>query len=293
MIIITGANGRLGSRIVDRLLERVPSDQIGVSVRDVDAAAPLAARGVRVRAGDFTDPTGLARAFEDADQVLVVSAGIMDNRTAIAANRAAIDAAAHAGADRIFYTSHQAASAQSLFAPQLVHAATEQYLLELREHTGIPFTALRDGFYASTLVPYAEAALVSGELALPEDGPVSWTSHDDLADAAVAALLEPGRIDGISAPLTAGATLDFDAVARELSERAGREIRRIVLDDDEWVEQAVGRGMPRAVAEFGLGMFRAARRGEFDVVDPTLGKMIGRDPIPAHAVLEPLFALQA
>lgn len=56
MLVITGATGRLGSQIVDRLLERVPADEVGVSVRDVDKAAGLAARGVRVRAADFTGP---------------------------------------------------------------------------------------------------------------------------------------------------------------------------------------------------------------------------------------------
>ena len=68
MFIVTGATGRLGSQIVDRLLERVPADSVGVSVRDVDNAAALAARGVRVRAGDFTDPSTLAHAFEGAEQ---------------------------------------------------------------------------------------------------------------------------------------------------------------------------------------------------------------------------------
>jgi len=36
MIVITGATGRLGSQIVDRLLERVPADMVGVSGRDVE-----------------------------------------------------------------------------------------------------------------------------------------------------------------------------------------------------------------------------------------------------------------
>lgn len=288
MIIITGANGKLGSRIVERLLERVPAEELGVSVREVDAAADFAARGVRVRRGDFTDPSSLANAFEGADQVLVVSAAIRGHDAAVGANRVAVDAAIRAGVDRVLYTSHQAASADSLFAPQTVHAATENYLAETRERTGIPFTALRNGFYASTLVPYAEAALTSGEFVLPRDGHVSWTNHDDLADGAVAALMQPGRIDGISAPLTAGVALDFGDVARELSQLAGRDIRRIVLDDDEWVETVIGQGMPRQVAEFGLGLFRASRRGEFDVVDRTLGELAGHEPTPARAVLEPL-----
>lgn len=76
MIVVTGATGRLGSRIVDRLLARVPAGDVGVSVRDPEAAGALAGRGVRVRRGDFTDPPTLAHAFEGADQALVISAAI-------------------------------------------------------------------------------------------------------------------------------------------------------------------------------------------------------------------------
>lgn len=130
MIVVTGATGNLGSQIVDRLLDRLPPDAVGVSVRDVDRAAGLAERGARVRAGDFTDPATLTHAFEGADKVLIVSAAIR-GPGALVANRAAIDAARAAGAKRILYTSHQAASRDSLFAAQPTHAATEEHLAGL------------------------------------------------------------------------------------------------------------------------------------------------------------------
>lgn len=281
MIVVTGATGRLGSRVVDRLLERVPPDGVGVSVRDAAGAAALAGRGVRVREGDFTAPSQLERAFEGAEQVLVVSASIRGEGAA-AANVAAIDAARAAGASRVLYTSHQASSSDSLFAPQWTHAATEAHLTGL----DVPFTALRNGFYASTLALYLDEALATGRLALPEDGPVSWTGHDDLADAAVVALTEPGVLDGITAPLTAPDTLDFADVAGVLGDVTGRRIERVVLDDEEWMRGAVARGMPQGAAEFTLGMFRAARRGEFAVTAPTLETILGRPATPVRAVLE-------
>jgi uncharacterized protein YbjT (DUF2867 family) len=281
MIVITGATGRLGSQIVDRLLERVPAGQVGVSVRDVDKAAALAERGVRVRAGDFTAPGTLKHAFEDADQVLVVSAAIRGDGAA-AANRAAVDVAAAAGAQRVLYTSHQAASMESLFAPQRVHAQTEQHLARI----GLPFTALRNGFYASTLGFHIGAALETGRLVAPQDGPVSWTAHADLAEAAAVALAEPDSLEGVTAPLTAPHLLDFEAVAGILSDLSGRTVERVVVDDDEWKAAAVAAGMPAPAADFTLGMFRASRRGEFAVTDPTLESLIGHPATPVRAVLE-------
>ncbi|MFJ4617060.1 SDR family oxidoreductase [Streptomyces sp. NPDC088812] len=281
MLIITGATGRLGALIVSRLLERVPADRIGVSVRDVRKAAGLAERGVRVRAGDFTEPGSLRHAFEGAERVLVVSAAIRGGG-ASTANRAAIDAAREAGAHHILYTSHQAASPTSLFPPQLVHAATEEHL----ERQGIPYTALRNGFYASTFDSYIGAALETGTLAVPQDGPVSWTAHEDLADVAAVALTEEGALEGITPPLTAPHTLDFADVAGILSRITGRTISRAVMDDDEWTSAAVAGGMPRPAAEFALTMFAASRKGEFDVTDPTLEATIGRPAKTVHEVLE-------
>ncbi|GGO29293.1 NmrA family NAD(P)-binding protein [Micromonospora parathelypteridis] len=281
MFVITGATGQLGSQIVDRLLERVPANTVGVSVRDVAKAVSLAERGVRVRAGDFTDPTTLEHAFEGADKVLIVSAAIRGGG-AVVANRAAIDAAHAAGAKRILYTSHQAASTESLFPAQLTHAATEEYLAGL----DVPFTALRNGFYASTLSFAVGAALETGQLVAPPDGPVSWTAHADLAEAAAIALAEDGALDGITPALTAPEMLDLEAVAGVLTDITGRTIRRVVADDEQWRAATIARGMPAPAADFTLGMYRAARRGEFAVTDPTLETLIGRRPTSVRSVIE-------
>ncbi|RAO16689.1 NAD(P)H dehydrogenase (quinone) [Micromonospora noduli] len=285
MIVVTGATGQLGSQIVDRLLDRLSPDAVGVSVRDVDRAAGLAERGVRVRAADFTDPATLGHAFEGADKVLIVSAAIR-GPGAFVANRAAIDAARAAGASRILYTSHQAASRDSLFAAQPTHAATEEHLAGL----GIPFTALRNGFYASTLSFSISTALETGRLVAPADGPVSWTAHADLAEAAAVALTDDGVLDGVTAPLTASEMLDLEAVAAILSDITGRSVERVVVDDDQWRASAIERGMPAAAADFTLGMYRAAREKEFAVTDPTLEAVIGHRPTPVRTVLEAIVA---
>jgi len=283
MIIVTGASGQLGSTIIERLLERVPASDIGVSVRDVSKAQTLTDRGVRVRAGDFTDPSSLDHAFEGADQVLVVSAAIRGGG-AFEANSAAIDAAVRAGATRVLYTSHQAASPDSLFPPQTVHAATEQHLAQ----SGVAYTALRNGFYANSIGIHLESALATGQIVVPEDGPVSWTAHSDLAEAAAIGLAQPATFDGLSAPLTASVALDLGQVAEILSGIVGREIVRVTVSDAEWRASAIERGLPPMVADFSLGMFQAARRGEFDVVDPTLAGVIGHPTTPVETVLREL-----
>ena len=281
MIIVTGATGQLGSQIVQQLLARSPASQVGVSVRDTDRAGQLADRGVRVRRGDFTDPESLASAFQGADQVLIVSANASGDE-AVAQHRAAIDAARDAGAKRVLYTSHQAAGLDSLFAPMPDHAVTEAHLAG----TGVPYTALRNGFYASTVPLLLGRALETGELVAPADGAVSWTTHADLAEAAATILADDGRFDGATPPLTAAEAVDLADIAGVLSELTGRSIRRVVADDEEWTQGLIGHGVPQAQAHMLLGMFLASRREEFAVVDPTLEKLLGRPPQSIRSVLD-------
>jgi NAD(P)H dehydrogenase (quinone) len=281
MIVITGATGQLGSLIVASLLERVPAQDVGVSVRDPGRAADLAERGVRVRHGDFSEPGSLADAFEGATQVLIVSANEIGAH-AVDAHAAAIDAARAAGAQRILYTSHQGASADSPFAPMRDHAATEEYLAQ----TGTPFTSLRNGFYATTVPFILGQALTTGEIVAPADGPVSWTTPADLAEAAAIILADPGRFDGPTPPLTAPDVVDLEDVAGIATKLTGRTIRRTVTADDEWAAGLTAHGAPEALATMMLGMFRAARNGEFSATSPVLGDLLGRPATSISSFLE-------
>ncbi|MFI6686571.1 NAD(P)H-binding protein [Streptomyces sp. NPDC050485] len=280
MIIVTGATGQLGRQIVERLLTRVPADRIGVSVRDPQKAQPLADRGVRVRQGSFTDAASLAHAFGGASQVLIVSVDKMGEE-AVRQHRAAIDGAVAAGARRILYTSHMGASASSRFQACRDHAATEEAL----RASGVPFTSLRNGFYAASTVQFLGHALDSGQVVLPADGPVSWTAHRDLADAAAAVLADEGRFDGPTPPLTAAHALGFDDIARIAAEVTGHAITRVTAPDAHFRRQLVSSGVPAEAADHLLGIFAASRAGEFAAVDPTLATLLGREPITLDAVL--------
>nr|WP_240962968.1 NAD(P)H-binding protein [Antrihabitans stalactiti] len=255
--------------------------RFGHVIRDTSRAADLTERGVRVRKGDFTDPASLASAFEGATQVLIVSANETGG-AAVAHHAAAIDAARTAGAQRILYTSHQGAAPNSLFAPMPDHAATENHLAQ----TGIPYTALRNGFYASTVPMLLGQARATGELLAPADGPVSWTTHDDLAEAAAIVLTKEGLFDGPTPPLTAPDALDLNEIAAILTQHTGRTIRRVVVDDDEWTAGLIDHGVPAAQAAMLLGMFHAARRGEFATTDTALADLLGRPAAGVASILE-------
>ncbi|MGW3916648.1 SDR family oxidoreductase [Streptomyces sp. NPDC005070] len=285
MIIVTGATGKLGHRTVERLLERVPADRVGVSVRDPRKAQDLADRGVRVRQGSFDDPASLAHAFEGAEQLLLVS---LDRTGAecVTGHRAAVDAAVKAGVGRILYTSQMGAAHDSRFQACRDHAQTEDML----RATGLPWTALRNGFYGSSALQFLESARHTGDIALPADGPVAWTGHDDLAEAAAAILVDGTRFEGATPPLTASAALDFGDVAEIATRATGRPFTRTVIPDDAFHEQIVAHGTPAPIADLMLSIFAAARNGEFTPVDSTLAELTGRKPATFRTELERAWA---
>lgn len=280
MIIVTGAAGKLGQDVIHSLLLRVAAGRVVAVTRDTEKASALVARGVAVRKGDFVEPGGLAAAFAGAEQVLVVSVDKLGDE-ALRLHRAAIDAARAAGVRRLLYTSHMGARAGSPFAPADQHAGTEADLAA----SGVPFTALRHGFYAESCLYMIKDGLDAGELRTPEDGPVSWTARADLAEADAAILAQEGRWDGTTPPLTASRAVTMAEVAALASEVTGREVRHITVSDDQWRDAKVAAGMPAIYADMLLGTFRAARRGDFAATDPALEQLLGRPPVTLRDVL--------
>ena len=280
MIVITGATGKLGQQIVERLLQKLPAEQVSLSVQDPQKSSDLAQRGVRVRRGDFGDPQSLRQAFEGASKVLIISVNDLGER-AVEKHRNAIETAQAAGAQHILYTSHMGVNLRSLFAPTRDHAATEASL----QASGIPFTSLRNGFYGESALMFSGPFLKTGQIIAPEDGPVSWTARSDLAKAAAVALTEEGRLEGVTPPLTGTQALDLAALAEIASDLTGRRITRITVNDQKYRESLLSHGVPEWQADLALGFFAASRAGEFAAVNPTLEHLLGQPPTTLRDIL--------
>lgn len=263
----------------------MPAEQIGVSVRNAAKAASFAERGVRVREASFDDPAALATAFEGADTVLVISTDLMGD-PGVTASKAAVDAAVKAGAQRVVYTSHMGCSHDSKFQACVDHAQVEEHLAQ----SGVAWTALRNGFHAISALQFAEYGIPAGNVAVPEDGPVSWTTHKDLADAAASILAGEVTWEGPTPPLTFAVTATFEDIACMGAETTGQKVERTVISDDAFVRQMTGYDTPEIVAEQLLGIFQAARAHEFELTYPALGDLLGRPTQSVRDVVEEKFA---
>lgn len=279
MIVVTGATGALNGATVDHLLEFTPAHEIAVVARDTAKAQRFAELGITVRHGDYAEPGTLPAAFEGADQLLLVSSS-EPGADAVSLHRSAISAAVQAEVGRIVYTSHQGAALDNPFGPARDHAATELLLAA----SGIPWTALRNGFYAHSLAWLLGSWRDSGRIVVPGDGPVSWTAREDEAEAAALILASDGTYDG-PITLTAGSAPTFSEIAVICSEIVGRDVGVRVVDEDEWLASQLSQSAPENRARFTLGIFRAASEGKFAGVDPLMAKLLGREPHGVRDVL--------
>ena len=206
-VVISGATGGLGSTVIEALLRLAPAAELGVSVREPGKAGDLAARGVRVRHGDFDRPETLDAAFEGAERVLIISTRAPANSARLAQACNAIEAALRCGVRHIFYTSIVQRPG-SRFAAAQGHFDTEAYL----EACGARHTILRNGHYMENLPMVLGPSIAGGDLALPPDGPTAWVSRLDLAEGIAKLLLAAGKLPE-SVLLTGPEALDFSDIA--------------------------------------------------------------------------------
>lgn len=71
-ILVTGATGRVGSRLVPHLLQR--GDTVRVLARNPESATALQAQGADIAGGDLTDTGSLAQAVADMDAIVHLAA---------------------------------------------------------------------------------------------------------------------------------------------------------------------------------------------------------------------------
>jgi NAD(P)H dehydrogenase (quinone) len=286
-LIVTGASGKFGRMATELLLERVPASQLICVTRKPDSLAALAARGVRVRQGDFDEPQTLRAAFEGGERMLLISTLSVGRRADQHAR--AIKAAAAAGVKHIAYTSSGGAHPQN---PALVipdHLQSEQVLKD----SGVAYTILRDSLYIEApLHQIAPRALQMGVwITSSGEGRVGFVAKKDCVTCAATVLTTPGH-EGRTYEITGPDLLSFRDVARIATEVAGRPIDYKVVSDEEMTAMLAAAGVPQHYEE---GMFtqgvgtssiddivsyeRGIRGGYFAVKSDHVSQILGRPPV--------------
>ncbi len=273
-ILVTGATGHLGAKVVEALLDSVPTDQVAASVRNVEKAEHLRARGVEVRRGDFDDVDSLARAFRGVQRLLLISTN-GDNATRLRQHRAAVAEAARAGVEFIAYTSLTRADGSPMALGQ-VHRETEAAI----RATQIPFCFLRNNWYLENEAGTTQGAAAGAPVVTAAaDGRIGWVLRDDLALATAAVLVGPGHENTVYE--LSGPPRTYADLAAAIGHVLDRPVPVEHIDVASYEHMLAGYGLPDFLVELLVDAQRAMRQGALDVESGDLERLLGR---PATAL---------
>jgi NAD(P)H dehydrogenase (quinone) len=272
-MLVTGATGKLGTKVVEILLETIQANQLAVSVRNPEKAEGFRARGVEVRQGDFDRPETLDSAFAGIGRLLIIS-GDGDNETRIRQHTNAVGAAERAGVKFIAYTSiANAKESKNFLAP--THKATEEAILK----TGIPYSFLRNNWYLEN-----ESSSIQGVLAgapwvtSAGNGKVGWALQQDYAAAAAEVLSGEGHENTIYE--LSGKLLTQEEFASALGTVLGKEVSVQQVDDTTYAVIMNGAGVPDFLIPFLVDIQKGIREGTLEVESNDFEKLLGRPATP-------------
>src|SRR5215217_2046006 len=241
-LLVTGAGGQLGRRVVELLLD-AGADVIATT-RDPSKLADLAARGAEVRHADFDDPTSLDVAFAGVDRLLLISTDALDAPgRRIAQHHAAIAAAQRAGVKHLAYTSAPSPRPQAGGGVIDDHFWTEQAIAA----TDLDWTFLRHALYADLVLMSGPQAVASGQL--------------------FSATAGRGR-----------AYITHDELAALLSDLSGKSVTHVSLDAAALKAGLLAAGLPPVMAEVLVTFDVEAAQGYHAVVTDAVERLGGKTP---------------
>ncbi|WEX11396.1 SDR family oxidoreductase [Chelativorans sp. AA-79] len=284
-ILVTGASGHLGRRVLHHLLEteKVPAGRLVATTREPSKLDDLSAKGVAIRAASFDDEAALAKAFEGADRVLVISTDSTDvPGKRIRQHETAVSAAVKAGAGHVAYTSMPKPEPGNpvLFSPD--HYRTEQAI----EESGLAHTIFRNNWYQENLMMALPQALKTGKwYTSAGSGRTAHIARDDVARA-IAASLASGTGESATYTLTGPEALTNGEIAALASEITGKPIEVIDLSDDALAEGMKAAAVPESVVPLLVSFDANTRAGGLAEVTGDVERLTGRMPQPLGAFLE-------
>lgn len=271
MILVTGATGTIGSRLVPLLADR------GAPVRVMtrDASRVPASPGVEVVQADFDDPPSLAPAVKGVDSVFLLTAPASPTP---AHDRALLDAARAAGVRRVVRLSAIGSGETTDDGATLGawHAEAEQLVRD----SGLAWTLLRPTTFASNMLWWA-AAIRAGEPVrnMTGDGKQGIVDPRDVAAVAAEVLIATGHAhEGRTYTLTGPELLSVPDQAAVLADVLGRPVAVVDHPPDDARRDLLAGGMDPAVVATVVTGSAWVRDGRNAIVTDDVARLLGRPP---------------
>lgn len=249
MILITGASGKTGRAILQKLsgLE----EGVRVLVHRPDQVEILKAAGAQeVILGDLESRLALDNACRGIRAVYHICPNMHPQEMQI--GRKALDAALQAMVERFVY--HSVLHPQTETMP---HHWNKLRVEEMILTTGLPFTILQPCAYMQNVLGYWPKITAEGVYPVPYSpkARLSMVDLEDVAQAAVKVLVEDGH-ENATYQLCGPQSPDQNEVAAVLGEVLGKPVRVEAQSPASWEETARASGINEYARQTLLKMFR-------------------------------------
>jgi NAD(P)H dehydrogenase (quinone) len=273
-LLVTGAAGQLGRRVVELLLE-ANAGRVIAATRTPEKLADLAARGAEVRHADFGDADTLRKAFAGAHRMLLISTGsLFPLGLRLGQQRAAVAAAVEAGVKHVVYTS--APAPYPIAGGGLLddHFWTEQALYA----SPVEWTILRHQIYADALLGSIATAAQSGQLfSSVGNAGANYVTRADCARVGAAALAS-GWSGRRVLDVTGPNPVTQDEIAAVGAELTGKPIRHVSLSRDAQRAGMAAAKLPPFLIDALQAFQLAAAQGFHAITTSTIADLTGKPP---------------
>lgn len=279
MILVTGATGRVGYRVVEGLddADAKATAMVRIDVKAADlppAVQPLVAS---------LDAPPAADVLQKFDRILLNSPS---REQQVELEVTFIDAVLAAGHQPLIVK----VAADGFQDPdcQVRFMRSHRQIAMHLEATGLPVVYLAPNVFMETLLPLSDAIRREALIALPAgDGRVAFVASSDVADVAVR-LLTAGSVEEGVRVLSGPEALDYADVAARISTVYARQVDYDDVSPSEARRALSDAGLPSWEIDGELELFEWIRAGAADVVTDEVRTATGEDPRPLEDWLREL-----
>ncbi len=281
-ILVTGANGNLGSKIVEYLLTKLSVEEIIVGVRNEQSekAQNYKEQGLEVRVTDFENPETLKIAFTDVDRLFIIST-FGDYETVMRQHTNAANAAKVTGVKQVIYPSVTRAEGNDFFLA-VMHRARELTIIE----SGIPYVILRNNWYVENELGTIQGCMAGAPwVTSAGEGKIGWVYRPDLAEAAANVLVAEDHKHENKIYELSGENLTQQQFVDTLNKVLEKDISVLAVDDASYEEMLRGAGIPEAYLPMLVMTQKGIRDGGLESTHSDLEFLLERKATPLKQAL--------
>jgi uncharacterized protein YbjT (DUF2867 family) len=256
LILVTGATGKTGRRVVRRL------EGVGVPVRVTSSRSELRF--------DWWDRSTWAPVLTDVTTVYLVVPHLGGPEAAEGVAAFAQQAAA-AGVRRAVMVSFPDTG-----DPSYEHVLAAETAIAA---ASLESTVLRPRwFFQNFSEDFLRDAVMAGEIRLPAgDGREAFIDAQDIADVAVSALVAEGHAGQVY-ELSGPRLMSFADAASDLSSATGNNIGYVALSPEQYAAEQRTLAVPEDWIQLTIGLYAHVRDGLLSTITSDVEKVLGRQP---------------